>query len=238
MLRQSCARVLRRVFSDHQIRIARGCERREQLDLRGCRGSWQHGHGRAEPQRRPGRQQGEQRCKGIERGKLENQPVQMPAKLECHGRERPHASEHRHLHAAIAARFVPRTEDRALRRFHRFRQAQEFFLPGEGALPQRERRRAQGFQRVEGLEMIAQALAQVLDQRKLAAAAIPGAFRAQPVPAVEALEQHCFSGQRRTRRERPGGVAAFQGESTADGDWRSVQGRASIGIRHCQSARP
>src|SRR2546427_9133813 len=46
-----------------------------------------HGHGRAEPQRRPGRQQGEQRCKGIERGKLENQPVQMPARSEEHTSE-------------------------------------------------------------------------------------------------------------------------------------------------------
>jgi len=61
MLRQGGARVLRRVVRDHQIRVARASERREQLDLRGCRGSWQYRHRRSEPERGPRRQQGQER---------------------------------------------------------------------------------------------------------------------------------------------------------------------------------
>src|SRR2546428_11515147 len=59
--------------------------------------------------------------------------------------------------------------------------------------------------------MIAEALAQVLHQRKLAAAAIAGAFRAQPVPAIEALEEYRFAGALAARAALSGEAVLLEG---------------------------
>src|SRR5205814_70742 len=166
--------------------------------------------GRPQPESGPRRKQRKQRGERVERGEVEDEPVQVAAELERERRQRSRPPEDRHLHAALAARFVAGAKNGPLGRLDRLEKTQRLLLARERALAPRQRGGAHFLERVEGLEVIAVGLAQVLDERELAAAAVAGALRPEAVPAIEAFEKDRFSRERGARRECARGVASFE----------------------------
>ena len=189
-----------------------------------------NGDGRPQPESGTRRKQRKQRGERVERGQVEDEPIQMAAELERERRQRSHPPEDRHLHAALAARFVAGTENGPLGRLDRLEKTQRLLLARERALAPRQRGGAHFLERVEGLEVIAVGLAQVLDERELAAAAVAGALRPEAVPAIEAFEKDRFSRERGARRECARGVASFERRGTADRGGRAVERPTLVGF--------
>src|SRR5205814_3908126 len=210
MRRESLPRLRRRVVAEQQIGVARRRQPGKELHLRRAGPRRKNGDGRPQPESGPRRKQRKQRGERVERGEVEDEPVQVAAELERERRQRSRPPEDRHLHAALAARFVAGAKNGPLGRLDRLEKTQRLLLARERALAPRQRGGAHFLERVEGLEVIAVGLAQVLDERELAAAAVAGALRPEAVPAIEAFEKDRFSRERGARRECARGVASFE----------------------------
>ena len=228
MLRERPTRFGRSFRREHQIAVAGRAQRRELPHLRSRRRGTQHGHRRPLPQRCTHGEQRQQLRHRVQRSELEDQPIEMPADLQRQRRQNADPPQHRDLHAARPSRLVARAQHGALGRFRRLRQPQRLLLQGEGPLPLRQGGRAQLFQRVERSQVIAVALAQMFDQRQLAAAAIARVRGTHRVPAIEAGEQHRLTEKSRLRRRVSGRAAPFQRRRTTHRRWRSVRCPTSI----------